>query len=171
MFFISLILAGILTTAAGQEVPVQQIPVEVFQVLDLPVTITETALVKTKDGYLLKCSLTNNSEFPLIGLRYSLVVADSMNTANLVAVRDEGLKLAESQTKTVTFKTPIKLKLKTGERLVLMLDEIVSIDYTWRVIKAKEVFAAYIGGDYSVVPRVVRTSNQVDAPPRASVIY
>src|SRR5437868_12146161 len=103
MFFILLIFAGILTIAAGQEAAVQQIPVEVFQVLDLPVTVTETALVKTKDGYLLKCSLTNNSEFPLIGLRYSLVVADSMNSANFVAVRDESLKLAESQTKASTF--------------------------------------------------------------------
>ncbi|HKN82539.1 MAG TPA: hypothetical protein VJW17_03845 [Pyrinomonadaceae bacterium] len=170
MFLISLIFAGILTTA-GQEAPVQQISVEVFQVLDLPVTITETALVKTKDGYLLKCSLTNNSEFPLIGLRYSLVVADSMNTANIVAVRDESLKLAESQTKAITFKTPIKVKLKTGERLVLMLDEVGSVDYTWRVIKAKEALGAYINSDYSVVPRVVRMSNQVDTRPGASVIY
>src|SRR5437868_3133227 len=170
MFLISLIFAGILTTA-GQEASVQQISVEVFQVLDLPVTITETALVKTKDGYLLKCSLTNNSEFPLIGLRYSLVVADSMNTTNTVAVRDEALKLAGSQTKTITFKTPIKLKLKTGERLVLMLDEVGSVDYTWRVIKAKEALGAYINGDYSVAPRVVRMSNQVDTRPGVSVIY
>ena len=171
MFLISLIFAGILTATAAQEAPVQQTPVEVFQVLDLPVTITETVLVKTKDGYLLKCSLTNNSEFPLIGLRYSLVVADSMNTTNTVAVRDEALKLAGSQTKTITFKTPIKLKLKTGERLVLMLDEVGSVDYTWRVIKAKEALGAYINGDYSVAPRVVRMSNQVDTRPGVSVIY
>ena len=83
-------------------------------------------------------------------------------------VRDESLKLAESQTKAITFKTPIKVKLKTGERLVLMLDEVGSVDYTWRVIKAKEALGAYINGDYSVVPRVVRMSNQVDTRPGAS---
>ncbi|HJP92191.1 MAG TPA: hypothetical protein VJ875_09565 [Pyrinomonadaceae bacterium] len=158
-------------TAAGQEAPVQKIPLDVFQVVDLPITITDTALVKTRNSYLLTCSLTNNSEFPLIGLRYALAVVDSTNAANTVMIKDEGLKLAQSQTKIITFRTPIKLKIKAGEQLVLMLQEVVSTDYTWEVIKAKEALGAYIAGDYSVVPRVVRVSNMVDAPRGTKVIY
>ena len=53
-----------------------------------------------------------------------------------------------------------------------MLEQVVSTDYFWEVVKAKENLEAYISGDYSVVPRVLRLSNQVDAPPpRISVIY
>jgi hypothetical protein len=53
-----------------------------------------------------------------------------------------------------------------------MLEQVVSTDYIWQVVDAKENFDAYIAGDYSVVPRVLRLRNQVDTPPpRTSVIY
>ena len=168
----SLILALILTTAVAQETPVQpSIPIEVFQVLELPVTITDTALVKTKGGYLLRCQMSNDSEFRTLGLRYSLAVVDSVNGTKAVISRNEGLKLAQNQTKLLTFKTPIKLKLTGGERLVLMLEQVVSTDYVWEVMKSKEALAAYIAGDFSVVPRVLRVSNQVDAPIPNRIFY
>lgn len=168
----SLILAFILTTAAAQGTPAQpSIPIEVFQVIELPITITDTVLVKTKYGYVLKCQIANNSEFSTLGLRYSLAVVDSMNATNGIISRNEGLKLGGNQTKTVTFKTPIKLTMKGDARLVLMLEQVVSTDYVWEVMKAKEALAAYISGDYSVVPRVMRVSNQVDAPMPIRIIY
>jgi len=156
----------------GQEAPVRrQVPVEVFQVNELPITITDTTFIKTKDGYVLKSTLSNNSEFHTTGLRYSLAVVDSMSVPNAVVARNEGLKLAEGQTKITTFRTPIKLKLKADERLVLMLEQVISSDYVWEVINANEAFKAYIAGDYSVVPRVLRVRNQVDARPGARMIY
>ena len=162
----ALILALILTTAAAQQTPAERpVPVEVFQVIELPITITDTALVKTKDGYLLKCLLSNNSEFRALGLRYSLAIVDSMNETKGVITRNENLKLAQFQTKSVTFRTPFKLSIKPNERLVLMLEEVISTDYMWDVMKAKEALAAYIAGDYSIAPRVQRLSNQVDVPP------
>jgi len=168
----SLLFALILTTAANQQTPIERrVPIEVFQVIDLPLTITETALVKTKDGYLLKCVISNNSEFRTLGLRYSLAVVDPMNEAKAVITRNEGLKLRHSQTKSVTFKTPIGLKIKTDARLVLILEQVVSTEYVWEVVNAKENLAAHIAGDYSVVTRVLRSTNQVDSPPRRTVIY
>lgn len=168
----SLILALILTTAAAQEPSAQpSIPIEVFQVLELPITITDTQFVKTKGGYLLKCRISNDSEFKTLGLRYSLAVVESVNGPKAVISRNEGLKLAQQETKTVTFKSPVRLKLTGGERLVLMMEQVVSTDYVWEVMKAKEALAAYIAGDYSVVPRVMRVSNQVDAPIRERIIY
>jgi predicted secreted protein len=167
----ALILALILTTAAVQEAPVQrQVTVEVFPILDLPITIAHTALIKTKDGYLLKCQLSNNSEFRVLGLRYALAVVDSMNTTTAIISKNEGLTLAETQTKNLTFKTPIKLKIKSDERLVLMLEQVISTDYVWDVIKSSEVLRVYLTGDYSTAPRVLRSLNQVDAPPRVQVI-
>lgn len=166
----SLILALILTTVAAQEKPVQPLPIEVFQVIELPVTITDTALVKTKGGYLLKCQISNDSESRILGLRFSLAIIDSIGTKAIVS-RNEGLKLPQYQTKILTFKTPIKVKLAGGERLVLMLEQIVSTDYVWEVMKAKEALAAYLAGDFSVVPRVLRVSNQVDAPIPNRILY
>jgi len=170
--FMSLILALILTAAVAQEPPAQpSIPIDVFQVIELPITITDTQLVKTRGGYLLKCRISNDSEFQTLGVRYSLAVIESIDGAKAVISRNEGLKLAQGQTKTVTFKTPIRLRLTGGERLVLMLEQVVSTDYVWEVMKAKEALAAYIAGDFSVVPRVMRVSNQVDAPIRERIIY
>ena len=168
----ALVLALILTTAAGQQAPVQRrVPVEVFQVIELPITITETSIIKTKDGYLLKCLLSNSSELPVLGLRYSLAVVDSMNVTNAVVTTNEAARLRPYQTKSLSFRMPVKTKIKIDERVVLMLEELVSTAYVWEVMKAKESLAAYIGGDYSVVPRVLRVSNHVDAPPRRRVIY
>ena len=168
-----LIFALILTTVVGQQTPVQhRVNVEVFQVIELPITITDTALVKTKkERYLLKCVLSNNSESQVVGLRYSLIVVDSMNVEKAVVTRNEGLKLAPYTAESLTFTTPIQLRMKDDERLVLMLEQVISTDYIWEVKKPKEALTAYIAGDYAVVPGVVRLTNQVDAPPRKRVIY
>jgi hypothetical protein len=161
----SLILALLLTTVAVQQTPVQRsVPIEVFQVIEMPITITDAELIKTKDGYLLKCQLTNNSEFEALGLRYSLSVVDSLNESRALITRNENLKLAQFQTKSMTFGTPFKLRIKANERLILMLEEVTSTDYMWAIMKPKEALASYIAGDYSVIPRVQRFSNQVDAP-------
>lgn len=166
----SLILALLLITPAAQQAPVQrQVPVDVLQVIELPVTITDAALVKTKDGYLLKGLISNNSEFRTLGVRYSLAVVDSMNETKAIVTRNEGLKLGRSQTKSITFRSPIKLQLKADERLVLIMEQVVSADYLWDVMNSKEVLAAYIAGDYSVIPRVQRVINQLDAPPRINL--
>ena len=168
----SIILALILITAANQQAPVHStVPIEVFQINELPVTLTETELVETRQGYLLKCVVSNNSEFRTFGLRYSLTVVDAMKGATTVVTRTEGLRLRQTQTKSATFKTPINLKIKPNQRLVLMLEQVVSTDYIWEVAKAKESLEAYIAGDYSIVPRVMRLTNQVDTRPRRTVIY
>ena len=150
------------TTNAQQQT--EQSSVEVFQVLEMPVTTSDAALVKTRNGYVLKCVLANSSEFRQLGLRYSLAVLDSMNAMTAMVTRNEGFRLAPYQTKTLTFKTPVKLNLKGDERFVLMVEQVVSTYYVWDVLKAKDSLAAYIKGDYSVMPRVLRVSNHVDAP-------
>ena len=169
----SLIFALILTAAAGQQTSLpHRLMVEVFQVMALPITITDTVLVKSKkERYELKCGLSNNSAFQIVGLRYSLIVVDSMNVVKAVINKNEGLKLAPYKAERVSFTTPVQLQLKEDERLVLMLQQVVSTDYFWEVMKAKEALTAYIAGDYTIVPRVVQLTNQVDAPLRPRVIY
>ena len=143
--------------------------IEVFQVLDLPLSVHEALLTKTDKGYMLKLSLSNSTELKTIGLRYSIVTIDSENKVRLRVNRTEGFSIAPYATRSLTFKTPIKIK-SNGERLVLMVEQVISRESIWEVVKAKEALDAYARGDYSVIPAVIRVANQVDAPPWIGVL-
>ena len=144
--------------------------VEVFHVLELPLTVHEALLVKSDKAYLLKLSLSNSSDLKMIGLRYSLVTIDSENKLRFRVNRTEGFSISPYTRESLTFKTPIKFK-SNGERLVLMLEQVVSRESIWEVVKAKDAIEAYARGDYSVIPVVLRVANQVDAPPRIELKY
>jgi len=158
LFFI--VLASYATVHAQRDVPI-----EIFQVLDLPLAVHEAALVKSDKGYLLRLSVANSAELKMIGLRYSLITINSDNQPQIRVNRTEGFSLAPYATKSLTFRTPIKLKPKDGERLVLMLEQVVSRESIWEVVKAKDALEAYARGDYSVMPAVMRVANAVDSPP------
>ena len=143
----------------------RDVSVEVFQVLDLPLNVHEASLTKTERGYLLKLSLANSSELKIIGLRYSLAVIDSRNELQPLVNRTEGFSIPGYDIKTLTFKSPIKFKQKDGERLVMMIEQVISRESIWEVVKAKDALESYARGDYSVVPTVLRIPNQVDSPP------
>src|SRR5215203_5995842 len=146
--------------------------IEVFQVLDLPLIVHEASLIKSEKGYFLKLSLGNTSEQKMIGLRYSLAAIDFTNEPSAIANRTEGFSIPAYAAKRLTFRTPIKLKQKDGVRLVLMLEQVISPESIWEVVKAKEAFEAYARGDYSVMPVVLRVANQVDARPGGpSIIF
>ncbi len=141
------------------------VPIEVFQVFDLPLSIHEASLTKTGRGQFLRLSLSNSSDLKIIGMRYSIVSIDDRNQAQPRVNRTEGFSVPAYSLKTLTFKTPIKLKPKDGERFVLMIEQVISRESIWEVVKAKDALEAYALGDFSVVPTVLRVPNQVDAPP------
>jgi hypothetical protein len=165
-----LVLVLAVSAAPAQSGEVVATP-EVFQVVDLPVAVTNPTLVKTKNGYVLRCSLSNSSEFRQLGFRYSLAVVDSGNGATSILNRTEAFKLAPFQAKTVTFKAPLRLNLKGDERLVLMVEQVISTDYVWEVLQAKDALASYIAGDYSTQPRVLRVLNAVDPRMPLQILY
>jgi len=146
--------------------------VEVFQVLDLPLTVHEASLVKSERGYLVKLKVGNSSEEKLVGLRYSLVMLDSKNQMQLLVNRNEGCSVLPYASKTLTFKTSLRSKPKDSERFILMVEQVISPEWIWEVVKAKDALEAYARGDFSVMPAVMRMLNQVDAPDRpVPVIY
>ena len=146
----------------------RDLSVEIFQVLDLPLSIHEASLVKSYKSFLMKLSLGNSSDLKLIGLRYSLVIIDSKNQPQLLVNRTEGFTLLPYDTKTLTFKSPINFKSRDGERFVLMVEQVVSRESIWEVVKAKDALEAYAKGDFSVMPAVMRVANSVDSPPGES---
>jgi hypothetical protein len=101
----------------------------------------------------------------MIGLRYSLARIDSRNEIQALVNRTEAVSLRGYGIKTVTFKSPVNFKQKDGERLLLMIEQVVSRESIWEVVKAKDALEAYARGDYSVMPTVLRVANQVDSPP------
>src|ERR1700745_3825652 len=110
--FVKFALLAVLALVAFVEVSPAQTSgpsVEVFQVLDLPLTVHEASLVKSERGYLVKLALGNSSEVTLVGLRYTLVKIDSRNQMQLLVSRNEGFAVPAYASKTLTFKTPIKL--------------------------------------------------------------
>jgi hypothetical protein len=141
------------------------VPIEVLQVLDLPLNVHEASLTKTERGQFLRLSLGNSSDVKIIGLRYSLVSIDARNQVQIRVNRTEGFSVPAYGTKTVTFKNPIRLKEKDGERFILMIEQVVSRESIWEVVKAKEALESYARGDFSVAPAVLRVPNQVDSPP------
>ena len=110
-----------------------ELTIDVFQILDLPLSIHEASLIKTEKGYLLRLSLGNSSELKMIGLRYSLASIGGNGLRPLVN-RTEALSLPAYATKSLTFKTPIRFKPKNEERLVLMLEQVISRESIWEVI-------------------------------------
>jgi hypothetical protein len=164
---ILILIAGV--SAFGQEnqkksQQSRDIAIEVIPVIEFPLNLHEAALVKKEKGYVLKCRFSSNADVPLIGIRYSLTVIEAVGGARPITNRIEGFELAAYGTKTQIFPTPIRFKQTDGSRLVLMLEQVVSKESIWEVIKAKDVLEGYVKGDYSIQPHVLRVANQVDAP-------
>ena len=141
------------------------VSIEVFQVLDLPLNVHEAAFTKTERGQFLRLSLGNSSDLKIIGLRYSIVSVDARNEVQVRVNRSEGFSIPAYGVKTLTFKTPLKLKQRDGERFILMIEQVISRESIWEVVKSKDALEAYALGDFSVTPTVLRVPNQVDAPP------
>jgi len=144
---------------------------EVLPVIELPLTVHDAALVKTAKAYQLKCRLSNSADVSIIGIRYSLTVIDPLTGATPITNRIEGFEVPAYDSKTINFATPISYTPKRGNRIVLMLEQVVSRESIWEVIKAKDALESYVKGDYSVQPHVMRVANQVDAPPQTRIIY
>lgn len=149
----------------------RSIAVEVFQVLGLPLNIHEAVLLERESGFVLRCRMSSESASEIRGLRYSLTAIDTVKGAYPLINRIEGFGLTGYGARSLTFVTPIKFRPKDGERLVLMLEQVMSAEAIWEVIKAKDALDAYVKGDYSSQPNVMRVANQVDAPPQNRVIY
>lgn len=165
------LLLGFCLVNASSTSPQEITPIEVFQVNQLPITMSNVELVKSGGSYLLRCSIGNNSDERLLGFRYSLVLVESNNAKQFTLNRSEGFSLAPYTTKRKTFRTPLSINLKDNVRFVLMVEQVVGYESIWEVVKAKDAMDAYLTGDYSKVPAVLRVPNHVDSRDPVQLIY
>ena len=168
--FVVLVVGFCLVSASSMS-PQEITPIEIFQINELPITITNAELVKSGGGYQFRCSISNDSNEKLLGFRYSLALLESNNAKQTILNRSEGFSLAPYTAKRKTFRTPLAINLKDNVRFVLMVEQVVGNDSIWEVVKAKDALDAYLTGDYSKVPAVLRVPNHVDAPESIRVIY
>lgn len=145
-------------------------PVEVVQVLDHAVNITDGVLTKTDKGYVFKCSVSNNLIVPVTGLDYMLLVIDANDSRVAVLSASERLQLKDRETKDLVSKTPFGLNITRGFRLILIPNRVFAADSIWEVPKPVAVLEAVYSGDYSVIPRATRSTNLVDTPIGGSII-
>lgn len=146
-------------------------PVEVFQILGLPLNVHEAVMVEGASGYVLRCRTSNEASSEILGLRYSMTVIDALGRVRLAGDWTHSVRLEAYGMKSLSFMTPIRIKPKQGDRLVFMMEQVLTAETIWEVIKAKDALDAYVKGDYSVQPNVMRVANQVDALPQIRVIY
>ena len=149
----------------------REFAVEVVPVAELPVRVGEVVLTKTRNGYVLRCSLSNNSADRIMGMDYLLLVIDSNNVGRRVVNGTEVFKLKGYATRTLISQTPLRLEVGDGYRLFLVPQRVFNRDYVWEVLRVKKVLEAHASGDYSITPEVVRSLNLLDAPLRPGIIY
>lgn len=145
--------------------------VEAIQVAELPVSVRDVVLTKTRKGYELKCLLSNSSADRIVRLDYLLLVTDSNNVARHLLNGTEDFKLKGYAVKTLIFETHLRLEVDDGYRLLLMPNRVFGREFVWEVLKANKALEAHAAGDYSVAPEVVRVLNLYDAPPPSRIIY
>jgi hypothetical protein len=145
------------------------LPVDVMQVLELPAHVTNPILLRSEKGYLLKCQISNNSDDRILGFTYKLLVLDSASKLRMMASRTAALKLAGYATEGLTLRLPGKLKIKSGDRLVFAVEQLIGRESVWEVLNSREALEAYGRGVY-LAPEVKQVLNQVDSRPGPRVI-
>lgn len=136
--------------------------VEVIQVLEQPVNLSDAVLANTEKGYVLKCTISNNLGTPINGLDYILLVIDANNSREAILSVSEKLKLKGHATKSLESKTSFGLNVTQGYRLFLIPNRVFDRESIWEVPKALNTLEAFASGDYSVTPRATRITNLVD---------
>ena len=168
VFLIAVVLIPVFNAAGQGKLPKSEnlrvASVEVVPVLEQPVNLSDVVLANTDDGYVLKCSISNNLDIPIIGLDYMILVIDANNFKRAILSSSEAFKLKGYATKNLVSKTPLVVEVSQGYRLILIPHRVFGRDSIWEVQKAVNALEAFASGDYSVTPRAMRLTNLVDAP-------
>jgi len=168
-FFLPVLLCG--DVARSQDVAgPDQLPVDVMQVLELPAHITNPILLRSEKGYLLNCQISNNSDGRILGFTYQLLVLDSAGRLRMMASRTATIKLDGYATRDLSLRPPAKLKIKSGDRVVLAVEQLIGRELVWEVLNSRAALEAYGRGDY-LAPEVKQILNQVDSRPEPRAIY
>ena len=140
----------------------QRLSPEVFDVLQLPVSIGPASLQQAADGYEWHGSAANRSDEQVLGLRLLLLVVNESGQVRGGAAWSERVEVAGYATEECAFKIPMKLKIKRSDRVVLMIEQVIGRASIWNVVKAEEALKGYVTGEAYASPEVQHVSNLFD---------
>jgi hypothetical protein len=136
--------------------------IEVLPVADLPLVISMPALERTADGYSLRCSAANYASEQVLGATFLMLVLDSENRIKGRASWTQRITMAAATTKDLSFQVPAKLRIRSGDHLMLAVEQVYGHDSIWQVANVRESVESYAKGDPSVIAKVRRVANQFD---------
>jgi hypothetical protein len=158
--------------ASAQNPPVPvEVPIDVMQVYNLPLAISNASFRKTKKAEWLRLSISNSSDEQIFGVRYWLLVVDSANKVRRVADQSQSLKLEAYSADAVSFPAPAGWRISDDDRIFLVVAQVIGRESIWEVQQARNALLAYVKGDDYTTPNVLRVLNQVDSPMGFSPIF
>jgi len=128
-------------------------------------------LERTDKGYVLKCSADNSSGDQILGVTFLLLVIDYENKVRGSVNWTAGVHLESYSGKEFSLKVPMKLSLKSRDRVVLATEQVYGRESIWRVMNVRESIESYARGDGYVAPRVQKIANQFDPASGVVRIY
>ena len=169
----STLAAALRASAAGllQQPASPEVPIDVFQIYNLPIALSNASFRTTKRGDSLKLVISNSSNEQILGVRYWLLVVDSANRVRRAADQSESLKLDAYSAKAVSFPAPPRWQIVDDERVFLVLAQVIGRDSIWEIQQARSALLSYVKGDSYSMPSVLRILNQVDSPIGFSPIF
>jgi hypothetical protein len=150
----------------------RSISVEYLQVPDLPVSISLATLEKTEKGYVLKCAADNSSSDQILGITFLLLVVDYESKVRASVSWPAGMHLDSYSGKEFSLRVPLRLSIKSRDRVVLAPEQVFGRESIWRIMNARELIEAFAFRDEYLTPKVRKVVNQFDPPSAAvRVIY
>lgn len=165
VLLLSFVLTPTLLWASGSTTTSQHLPVDFYEVAEMPLTITSAELRRSGDADALTFSVTNRSSERLMGLRLILIVVDPTGKLRSRTGWMERIDLEINATDDYSSKLSAKMKIRPGDRVVLTMEQVIGRESIWKVINAKEAFTAYASNTRHVMPDVRQVSNNVDVSP------
>jgi hypothetical protein len=144
--------------------------VNFFDVLELPARIDEPKLEKLAGDFVLKCSLANRSDEPLLGVRFTLMFVDSANNGRVTRLTwNEAATVPAYSIKSFEFHPNLKNENKDAD-VFLGIDEVIGRESLWRTVNADQMLRAYARGQHGQIPKVQKLQNKFDGNEAGRVI-
>jgi hypothetical protein len=147
----------------GQSRELPAVEVQFFDVLEIPARIDSLRLETKGEDMHLTGAFVNRSGEQLLGLRLMLLVFNSSGKLRSRTNWSERCPLAGYSIDKEGLQPAGLENLKSGDRLVLGIDEVIGRETIWRATGLEKALRAYARGQHDVLPVVRTMPNKFDS--------
>ncbi len=135
---------------------------EVLDLPEMPIGIEPFSLGQSTEGYDLLCSVINRSDDRVLGLGLLVLVVDEKGETRGGSKWSERIELTGLSRKESTLHLPVKLRIRSSDRVVLMVEQVIGRETIWNAAKAREALQRHVSGEAYTAPEVQQMSNRHD---------